>query len=107
MTNTIPDRLNIYGFPPDKHAAIHQTLTAKLGRRLEHWEPDQIELELSVKDPDTGQQRVTLEVWIAAKGRTRFVGTSEERDLDRAVIEVRDDVHRQIDRFLNKSESRR
>ncbi len=95
------------GFRGDERDELVGTLASGLDRRLERWDDDQVELELSVKDRDDVQQRVVLEGWVAAKGRTRFVATSEERDLQTAVVEVRDDLRRQIDRFVNKGQDAR
>jgi hypothetical protein len=36
-----------------------------------------------------------------------MVATSNEEDLDRAVVEVRDDLFRQLDRYLTKREGSR
>ncbi len=94
-------------FQGDEQDELKEQLRGKLESRLKRWDADQVEMELSVKDRDTAQQKVTLEVWVAAKGRTRFVGTSTAPDLRAAVNDARDDVHRQIDRFLTKRESAR
>lgn len=94
-------------FRADERDEMTERLRSKLETRLSRWTADQVELELSVKDRDTPQQRVTLEVWVAARGRTRFVATSAEPQLHNAVTETRDDVHRQIDKFLTKRETNR
>ena len=94
-------------FTGDEHDEIRGQLQGKLESRLKRWDAEQVEMELSVKDRDTSQQKVTLEVWLAARGRTRFVATSTDLNLHAAVTEVRDDVHRQIDRFVTKRESAR
>lgn len=94
-------------FRGDEHPDLREQLRGKLESRLKRWDAEQVEMELSVKDRDTSQQRVTLEVWVAATGRTRFVGTSTAPDLRAAVNDARDDVHRQIDKFVTKRESAR
>lgn len=94
-------------FRSDEHAELRDQLRSKLESRLKRWDADQVEMELSVKDRDTAQQKVTLEIWISARGRTRFVGTSTNEELRAAVNEARDDVHRQIDRFVTKRETAR
>lgn len=94
-------------FRPEEYDDVRQQLRSKLEGRLSRWSADQVDMELSVKGRDTSQQKVTLELWVAARGDTRFVGTSTQQDLRAAVNEVRDDVHRQVDRFLTKQESRR
>ena len=94
-------------FRPDEYDDVRQQLRSKLEARLSRWPADTVDMELSVKDRDTNQQKVTLEVRIAARGDTRFVATSGLPDLRAAVNDVRDDVHRQVDRFLTKQETRR
>ena len=88
-------------FREDERPWLVETLEAKLDRRLSRWEADQVELELSVKERDTSSQKTVLECWIAGESK-RFVGTSNETDLNRAVIEVRDDVHRQVNRHVER-----
>jgi hypothetical protein len=46
------------------------------------WEHDQVGLEVSLKDAEGPDQRVTLQGWLA--GRAHLVATSRERDLDHA-----------------------
>ena len=92
-------------FRSDEHDKVLNLLFGRLERRLSRWEPDQVELEISVKDRDTPSQRTVLECWIA--GAPKFVGTSTERDLGKAVIEVRDDVWRQVDRHVTRQEASR
>lgn len=75
---------------------------AKVDRRLARWDRDQVELELSVKDHDSRQQKVTLEAWIASQGKTHFVGTSKIADLVAAVDDAASDVGSQIGRFVDK-----
>jgi hypothetical protein len=100
------DRLRVVPqFRPDEYDHARDVLFGRLERRLSRWDPEQVELELSVKERDTDSQRTVLECWIA--GLPKFVGTSTERDLDAALVEVRDDVWRQIDRHVTKKESSR
>ncbi len=95
----------VSAFRTDEHDRVRQTMFGKLERRLSRWEPHQVELELSVKDRDTPKQRTVLECWLPKV--PKLVATSRERDLDKAVVEVRDDLWRQIDRFVTKKESER
>ncbi len=68
---------------------------AGLAPHLAGWNPEQVELEVSVKEREGRDQRVTLEARLA--GWPRIVATSHEDDLDRALTEVRDDLIRQIE----------
>lgn len=78
---------------------------APLGARLRSFDDDAIDMELSVKERDGADQRVTLEVWIA--GRPRLVSTSSRRDLRAALQEVRDDSVRQIEDGTTREEGSR
>jgi len=103
---TIQDRLRLVPeFRSDEAEGILEVLFGRLERRLSHWQPEQVEMELSVKDRDKPGQRTVLECWIS--GVPRMVATSDESDLDRAVVEVRDDLFRQLDRYLTKREDSR
>jgi len=68
---------------------------AGLAPHLAGWNPEQVELEVSVKEREGRDQRVTFEARLA--GWPRIVATSHEDDLDRALTEVRDDLIRQIE----------
>jgi hypothetical protein len=100
------DRTRVVGeFRPDEYDKVRDLLFGRLERRLSRWEPDQVELEISVKERDTPSQKTVLECWIS--GAPRVVGTSKEQDLDKAVVEVRDDVWRQVDRYITRQEASR
>lgn len=100
------DRLRLVPeFRTDERAGILEVLFGRLERRLAHWQPEQVELELSVKERGTASQRTVLECWIA--GVPRMVATSTEADLDRAVVEVRDDLFRQLNRYVTRREDSR
>jgi len=103
---TFQDRLRIVPeFRPDEYERVRELLFGRLERRLSRWQPEQVELELSVKDRDTSKQRMTLECWIS--GVPRIVATSSDTDLMKAVVEVRDDLWKQIDKFVTKQETSR
>ena len=103
---TIQERLRLVPeFRTDEREGILDVLFGRLERRLAHWQPEQVELELSVKERDKPGQRTVLECWIS--GVPRMVATSTEADLDRAVVEVRDDLFRQLNRYLTKREDSR
>ncbi len=78
---------------------------APLGARLRTFAPEAIDMELSVKERDGADQRVTLEVWIA--GRERLVATSARADLRAALQEVRDDGIRQLNDDVTRHEDTR
>ena len=80
-------------------------LFGRLDRRLMHWGPEQVDLLLSVKDRGTPSQRTVLECWIT--GVPHQVATSQETDVDRAVVEVRDDLVRLLDRYVTRREDAR
>ena len=106
MSSDFRERLRIVPqFRPDEYEKYTDLLFGRLDRRLQRWSPEQVELELSVKDRDTNSQRVTLECWIARV--PKIVATSKNADLDKAVVEVRDDVRRQIDRHVTRKETAR
>lgn len=94
-------------FDPSEYDQATEVVAARLDRRLERFDDDQVEFEITVKDRDSSQQRVTLECWIAASGRTRFVGTSTQADLWAAVRETAEDVQKQLNKFLTKREDAR
>jgi len=94
-------------FDPSESDKVTEVVAGRLDRRLERFDDEQVEFEITVKDRDTAQQRVALECWIAASGRTRFVGTSTDTDLMAAVRETADDLHKQLDKFLTKREDAR
>ena len=105
-TSTYRDRLRILPqFRPDEYEKYADILFGRLERRLQRWDPASVELELSVKERDTDSQRVALECWVP--GLPKIVGTSKDPELDKAVVEVRDDVWRQIDRQVNKRQTLR
>lgn len=81
---------------------VSDRLGARLDRRLGRWDADRVELEYTVKDRASVQQKVTLEAWIAATGRTHFVATSRQEDLDAATDEVGTELQRQVERFVDR-----
>lgn len=77
---------------------------ASLTKRLQSYDRDAVELDLSVKERGTPSQRMVLEARIARGGR--FVATSEEADFDKALTEVRGDLMRQLNSAKNRTEPR-
>jgi ribosome-associated translation inhibitor RaiA len=102
----VEERLRIVPqFRPEEYEQVTSIVAGKLDRRLSRWNAEQVEMELSVKERDTDSQRVVLECWIT--GQPRFVATSTEASLDKAVAEVRDDLFRQIDKHVTRKETNR
>ncbi|MFO7961276.1 MAG: hypothetical protein R6U94_10050 [Nitriliruptoraceae bacterium] len=103
---TMKDRLRVGPeFRPEEHDRYRDLVFGNLGRRLKRWEPEQVELELSVNGRDTNSQRTVLACWIA--GVPKIVGTSTLPDLEKAVVEVRNDVRRQVNRWVTRKEAER
>ena len=59
------------------------------------WDPEQVDLEISVKDRGGSEQKVTFEAWLPT--RPPLVASAAAADLDHAVIEVRQEMIRQIE----------
>lgn len=102
MTDTpvtpVSDNLRVVPeFRPGEHDTMAEILSGKLDRRLARFRT--VELELSVKDRDSAQQRAVLECWVDG---TKLVATSTKRELPAAVAELRDDLFRQVDRHVNR-----
>ena len=88
--------------PADREHVVD--LWSRLDQRLKSFRADEVDLRLSVKERDKPSQRTTLEAHIAR--RPTVVASSSEPDLDRALIEVRDDLIRQLTDAKNRSEPR-
>ncbi|MBB3039832.1 hypothetical protein [Hoyosella altamirensis] len=100
------DRLRVIAeFRENETEKVRDVLFGRLNSRLARWEPSQVELELSVKERDTHSQRMVLECWIS--GMPKFVATSTESEIDKGLVEVRDDLWNQINREVTKSETAR
>ena len=103
-TGSLEQRLRLgAGFAAADRLRILGALSA-LAPHLSGWEHDQVDLELSLKDIEGTDQKVTLQAWLA--GRLHLVATSHERDLDRALAEVRRDLIRQIEDERSRREPR-
>ncbi|MBY8850872.1 HPF/RaiA family ribosome-associated protein [Saccharothrix longispora] len=103
---TIAQRLRLgTGFLASEHDWIAERL-ASLGSRLRSFRDDQVDLEISLKDRDGAEQRVTLECWINRTPRLHLVATSTERDLAAALGEVRNELVRQVDEAKTRTEPR-
>lgn len=103
-TATIDSSLRIAGgVEPAERDTIIEHWSA-LEHRLRSFRPEQVELQLTVKERDTPSQRATLEAWIA--GFPRLVATSTRTDFDAAMAELRDDLVRQISHTKQRTEPR-
>ena len=70
-------------------------LLGPLGRHLAHWDPDRVDLEISVKNRGGPEQTVTLEAWLPRW--PSLVAHSAERELDHAVTSARKEMIRLIE----------
>jgi ribosome-associated translation inhibitor RaiA len=92
------------GFAAADRARILGALSA-LAPHLSGWEHDQVDLEVSLKDAEGPDQKLTLQAWLA--GRAHLVAASHERDVDHALAEVRRDLIRQIENEKSRREPRK
>jgi ribosome-associated translation inhibitor RaiA len=76
-----------------------------LAPHLSGWEHNQVDLEVSLKDSNGPDQKLTLQAWLAR--RAHLVASSHERDLDHALAEVRRDLIRQIEEERSRREPRK
>src|ERR687893_2959538 len=104
-TGTLEERLRLgAGFTVADRPRILGALSA-LAPHLSGWQHDQVDLEVSLKDTEGPDQKVTLQVWLA--GRAHLVATSHKRARDHALAEVRRDLIRQIDGEKSRRETRK
>jgi hypothetical protein len=104
-TGTLGERLRLgAGFAAADRLRILGVMSA-LAPHLSGWEHDEVDLEVSLKDTEGPDQKVTLQAWLA--GRVHLVATSHERDLDHALAEVRRDLIRQIEDERSRREPRK
>jgi hypothetical protein len=102
--SVLADRFRLgTGLGEDERETILERMQP-LGRRLASFSPETVELELSVKEREGADQRVTLECWMA--GRDRLVSTSRRPAFDDALVEVRDDMIRRINDATTRREPR-
>ena len=103
-TGTLHERLRLgAGFAEADRMRLVDALSA-LAPHLSGWEHDQVDLEVSLKDTEGPDQKVTLQAWLP--GRAHLVATSHERDIDHALAEVRRDLIRQIEDERSRREPR-
>ena len=103
-TATVESSLRLgSGFDADEREHIVAGWSG-LSARLRSYPSGSIELDLSVKERATPSQRTVLEARIP--GSAPFVATSDQPDLDDALIDVRDDLIRQLTDAKNRTEPR-
>ncbi len=91
----LQDRLRLgAGFGAGERDHVLDVLSP-LDRHLAHWAPEQVDLEVSVKNRGGPEQKVTLEAWLPRW--PSVVATAADRELDHALIEVRKELIRQIE----------
>jgi hypothetical protein len=94
-TRVLDDRLRLgVGLDAGDRGHVLEIL-ALLSRHLAHWSPEQVDLEISVKNRGGPEQKVTLEAWLPRW--PSLVATSTDRELDQVLIEVRKDMIREIE----------
>jgi len=62
---------------------------------LSRWDPADMELDVSVKQRDSKEQKVSIRAILP--GYPTLVGTAVDHDLDRALMDARRDLIRQIE----------
>ena len=77
---------------------------SNLDHRLRSYRAGSVQMALTLKERDTPSQRMTLEAWIS--GRPRLVATSSRAVVEEAVVEVRDNMIRQLTDQKNRTEPR-
>jgi ribosome-associated translation inhibitor RaiA len=87
------------GFEEAERQRIVQRL-AKLNRRLKRFPADATHLELQVKERNNSGQTVTFLAQLP--GFAQLVATSSENDLRDALMDVREDMWRQIDDAVSR-----
>jgi ribosome-associated translation inhibitor RaiA len=79
----------------DAHRSHLLELLSSLERHLTRWDPENVDLEISVKDRGGPEQKVTFEAWLPKW--PPLVASVAARDLDHAVIGARKDIIRQLE----------
>jgi ribosome-associated translation inhibitor RaiA len=93
--STLDEHLRLgAGFAEAERPRIARALSALIPH-LSGWDDDQVDLEVSIKERDSPDQKVTLQAWLP--GRVHLVATSHEREVDHALAEARKDLIRQIE----------
>ncbi|APE38658.1 hypothetical protein BOX37_23445 [Nocardia mangyaensis] len=92
------------GFATAERPDIIERLSS-LDNALAAFLSDAVELELSMKDRDRPGQATTLQCWLT--GWPRLVSTSSHQALTASLVEVRDDLRRQLDDVKSRNAPQR
>jgi ribosome-associated translation inhibitor RaiA len=87
------------GFSEAERPRVLEAL-ADLAPRLSRWDPADMELDVSVKQRDSKEQKVSIRAILP--GYPVLVGTAVDRDLDRALADAKRDLIRQIEEEKKK-----
>ncbi len=102
MTSIVATTLRLgHGFRADEREHVVAML-GRLDERLRTFGADRVELEIAVKARDESGQRTALDAKLG--GMPRMVATSHLEDLDAALVEVREDLIRQVSDAKNRTE---
>jgi ribosome-associated translation inhibitor RaiA len=82
------------GFKDGERAWVLDALSA-LVPHLARWDPDDLDVEISVKDRDGKEQHITLRADLP--GYSPLVAVVADRNLDRALAEAKHELIRQIE----------
>jgi hypothetical protein len=82
------------GFKDGERPWVLEALSA-LVPHLARWDPDDVDVEISVKDRDGKEQHVTLRADLP--GYSPVVAVAADRNLDRALAEAKRELIRQIE----------
>jgi hypothetical protein len=82
------------GFKDGERPWVLEALSA-LVPHLARWDPDDVDVEISVKDRDGKEQHITLRADLP--GYSPLVAVAADRNLDRALAEAKRELIRQIE----------
>jgi hypothetical protein len=82
------------GFKDGERPWVLEALSA-LVPHLARWDPDDVDVEISVKDRDGKEQHITLRADLP--GYSPVVAVAADRNLDRALAEAKRELIRQIE----------
>jgi hypothetical protein len=82
------------GFKDGERPWVLEALSA-LVPHLARWDPDDVDVEISVKDRDGKEQHITLRADLP--GYSPLVAVAADRNLDRALTEAKRELIRQIE----------